>query len=78
MGRACWARACPLPESDWNRIRALSVLGAALNLAGHSEEALAVRRADLKIVEKHRADDTPAKLDAKREPRAGRRGSSSR
>ena len=47
LGWACWKTYVGRPETDWPRLGATSVLGAALHGAKHHEEALSVQEAEL-------------------------------
>ena len=47
LGWACWKTYLGRPERDQARLLAVGVLGSGLSAAGHEEEALSVKEADL-------------------------------
>ena len=47
LGWACWKTYWGRPERDQARLLAVGVLGSGLSAAGHEEEALSVKEADL-------------------------------
>jgi len=50
LGWACWKTYVGRLEADWARVTAMSVLGNGLSQAGHHEDALSMREAELAIV----------------------------
>jgi len=49
LGWACWKTYLGRPEADWARGAAMTELGTGLFSAGHHEDALAVREANLSL-----------------------------
>ena len=49
LGWACWKTYLGRPEADHARVFALSVLGNGLSDAGHHEDTLSVREAELSV-----------------------------
>ena len=49
LGWACWKTYLGRPEADWARQCAMNVLGNGLGTAGHHEEALSVKEAELSM-----------------------------
>ncbi len=49
LGWACWKTYLGRPEADWPRRLAMSVLGNGLGIAGHHEDALAVKEAEFSM-----------------------------
>ena len=54
---ACWKTYLGRPEADWPRGMAMSVLGLGLAGAGHHEDELSVREAELSIKRRLGADE---------------------
>ena len=47
LGWACWKTYVGRPEADWARMGAMTVLGNGLSAAGHHEDALSVKEAEV-------------------------------
>ena len=58
LGWACWKTYLGRPEADQVRHLAISVLGNGLSVAGHDEEALSVREAELSLLRRVGASRT--------------------
>jgi hypothetical protein len=50
LGWACWKTCVGRPEGDWARRLAMNRLGSGLSTAGHDEEALSVKEAELSML----------------------------
>ena len=64
LAREHWRSYAAAPDDDWNRVRALSVLGNALAANERDAEALPCREADLYYCQTYFADDERSVLDA--------------
>ena len=57
LGWACWKTYLGRPETDWNRRLAMQQLGNGLCVAGHYEDALSVKEAELAMLRRLGADE---------------------
>ena len=57
LGWACWKTYVGRAETDWCRLDAITMLGNGLSYAGHSEDALSVREAELSTLRRLGANE---------------------